>query len=239
MKNKKAIIIGASSGIGREVAVQLSNKGYELGLTARRTMLLKELQSELPGKSHVATMDISNPLQSRTILSKLIEKMGYVDVIIINAGIGIRNPSWMNEIEIVQTNVQGFIALANLAFEHFKKQRGGTLAAVSSIAGIRGSRIATAYSASKAFMSNYMEGLRFRSRHEKLNITVMDIIPGFVETSMTKGLGYKFWVSKPHNAAKQIIKSLKNHQSKAYVTRKWILVAYLMKYAPDWIHSLI
>ena len=237
MKAKKAIIIGASSGIGKELAIQLSRRGYEIGLTARRTLLLKKIQSELPGKSYIATMDVSEPQKSRLILKKLIDRMGKVDLIVINAGLGIKNPNWRNELEIVQTNVNGFTALANFAYHYFSRNGGGCLAGVSSIAGIRGSRQATAYSASKAFMSNYMEGLRMKARKERSNVNVMDVIPGFVETEMTKGLTYKFWVSKPDKACIQIIRSLKKNHRKAFVTRKWTIVARIYKHMPEWLLS--
>lgn len=236
---KKAIIIGASTGIGREVAKQLSEQGYEVGITARRQELLLDLQAELPGKSHIMIMDISNPGEAREQLRELIVTMGGVDAIIINAGVGIPNPTWENEQTILNTNVNGFVALANFSFEYFSKARRGRLVGVSSIAGVRGGRLATAYCASKAFVSNYMEGLRCRAKKEGLNITVTDVIPGFVETPMTEKIKYKFWVAPVQKAARQMIRAFEAGQSRGYVTRRWILVALLMKSLPLWLYSKI
>jgi len=236
---KKAIIIGASTGIGREVAIQLAQMGYEIGLVARRKELLLQLQTEIPGKSHIMPMDISEPGSAREKLTALIGMIGKVDMIILNAGIGIPNPTWIDEQKIIQTNVNGFAALANYSFDYFKKLGSGCIAGVSSIAGLRGGRLATAYCASKAFMSNYMEGLRCRAAKEGLNISVTDIIPGFVETPMTANLSYKFWVASAKKAARQMISAILQRKKKVYVTRRWAIVAALMKIVPVWLLSKI
>ena len=237
MKDMKAIIIGASSGIGREIAIQLSQKGFEIGLVARRKDLLLELQQILPETSHVMSFDITDFKNARKRLSALIKKMKVVDYIIINAGIGIPNPNWEDEQRIICTNVQGFAAMANFSYEYFKSIGRGNISGVSSIAGIRGGRMATAYCASKAFMSNYMEGLRCRAKKEGLNIKVTDIVPGFVDTSMTRKLDYKFWVASSEKAAKQAIASILKNKRKAYVTKKWLFIALLMKIIPFSIYS--
>ena len=236
---KKAIIIGASSGIGMELAFHLDAQGYELGLTARRIKRLKEVSSKLANKTYIARMDISDTSNARKVLGDLLNSMGEVETIIINAGIGIQDPSWEDEQMIIQTNAMGFASLAHYSFEHLKRQGKGSLVGISSIASLRGGRIGTAYCASKAFMSNYLEGLRFRATKENLNITVTEIIPGFVETAMTEKLKYKFWVCTAKQAASQIITSIQRRRQKAYVTRKWILVAFLMKWMPDWLYGRV
>lgn len=236
---KKAIIIGASTGIGREVSIQLAEIGYEVGLVARREELLLQLQNEISAKSHVMSIDISEPASAREKLGLLISQMGDVDMIIINAGVGIPNPTWKDELSIIQTNVNGFVALANYSFEYFKQRGRGSLIGVSSIAGLRGNRTGTAYCASKAFVSNYLEGLRLKASKERLNITVTDIIPGFVETPMTAKLTYTFWVATVKKAADQMITAILAKKDRAFVTRRWAFVAVLMKVIPFWLLSKI
>lgn len=236
---KKAIIIGASTGIGREVSIRLSQKGYEVGLVSRRIEMLQEVQQELVGHSHIEAIDITNAQQTRMGLNSLIEKMGTVDMIIINAGIGVPDANWEEEQRILQTNVNGFTAVANYAFEYFTSIGKGTLVGVSSVAGIRGGRRATAYCASKAFVSSYLEGLRFRAMKENLKIQVTDIIPGFVETPMTSKLNYTFWMATSKTVAKQMIAAIERGKTKAYVTSRWWLVGLLMKIIPDKIYCQI
>lgn len=236
---KKAIVIGASTGIGREVAIKLSDNGYAVGLVSRRIEILRQVQEELSGPSEIAAIDITNAVAVRNGLQSLIQKMGEVDLIIINAGIGIPDADWKDEQKIVQTNVNGFVAVANFAFEYFKSVGKGNLAGVSSVAGLRGGRRATAYCASKAFVSSYLEGLRYRAMKENPEIKVTDIIPGFVETPMTHKLNYTFWVATAKTVARQMITAIERGKAKAYVTSRWRLVASLMKIIPDWIYCQI
>lgn len=236
---KKAIIIGASKGIGRAISVQLSKIGYEVGLASRDVERLKALNEQLPNKSFFTEMDIVNTNDSIIRLERLIEKMGWVDVIIINAGIGRQNPSLQDELDILSTNVTGFLALARFAYDYFKAQGGGTLLAISSIAGLKGNRIGTAYSASKAFVSNYLEGLSYKSRKENSGIKVINIIPGFVDTDMTKGLKYKFWVATPEKIARQIVRSVDKNKKVVYVSRRWQVVAIILKILPSSIYQFI
>ena len=154
---KKAILIGASSGIGKEVAIELSKRGYELGLTARRTNLLTELSNLCPNKTYIEYMDTAKHDETRAILEKLIERMAGVDVIIYNAGIGESSGKWEKENAMLQINAIGFAAVANFAFHYFKKgNRAGQIVGISSVMGVRGMRHALGYGATKAFMSNYM-----------------------------------------------------------------------------------
>src|SRR5262245_36115162 len=137
---KKAIVIGASSGIGRALAKVLSQNKYEVGLTARRVDLLEELQKELPTPSYIKKMDVTQTQEAIRILENLIQEMGEVDLIIINAGVGFSNLDliWDNESATIQTNILGFAALATLSFNYFRKQRGGHIVGISSIAALRG-----------------------------------------------------------------------------------------------------
>lgn len=236
--NKKAIIIGASSGIGKELAIILAHKGYEVGLMARRVELLKSLQQQLPGNTYTGYIDVKNPTQAVANLHDMIQQMDGADLIVINAGVGYINPDldWKMEKETIEVNVNGFCCLAGEAFRYFSKQKKGHIVGISSIAALRGNDAAPAYNASKAFMSNYMQGLRRKAAREGLPITITDIMPGFVDTDMAKGEG-KFWVASPSKAAKQIYTAIQMKRRQAYITRRWRLVAWLLKLMPDFIYN--
>lgn len=234
---KKAIIIGASSGIGSELARILSEKGYEVGLTARREQLLLDLQDRLKGKSHIKVMDVADAPAARQRLQELIDEMGGMDLIVLNAGIGDAKATWEKELQIIDINVKGFVALANLAVDHFIERGGGHLVGVSSVASIRGTRIATVYSATKSFISNYMEGLRARANKKRWGIAVTDVRPGFVKTRMTEKNKNMFWVASAPKAAQQIFEAIKEKKDVAYITKRWILVATLLKLLPRSIYT--
>jgi short-subunit dehydrogenase len=237
---KKAIIVGASSGIGRDLAKILAGKGYAVGLIARREALLRNIQGELPSKAYIKAIDICNRDDTQKGLTGLITEMGGADLVIISTGIGFINPELDldKELETVATNVQGFVTVANVAFRHFVRQGAGHLVGISSIAAIRGGAEAPAYNASKAFISNYLQGLRQKAAKSKLAITVTDIQPGFVDTDMAKGEGI-FWMAPVQKAAAQIYRAIERKRPHAFVTKRWRLVAWMLKIMPDFLYHRI
>lgn len=236
---KKAIIIGASSGIGRELSKILSNEQYTLGLTARRAELLDSLCGELGGCAVSVPMDIANTEEALQKLDGLIGELGGIDLVVVSAGIGYLDPEidWKHESETIDVNVKGFTCIADAAINYFLKQGYGHLVGISSVAALRGSRFCPAYSASKAFMSNYLDGLRYRVQKVSKDIAVTDIKPGFVDTRMAQGK--LFWVASPGEAARQIYNIIRRKKRRGYVTKRWGFVAWLVKIAPDWLYSRI
>jgi short-subunit dehydrogenase len=235
---KKAIVIGASSGIGRELAKILAGNGYSVGVMARRVHLLNELRAEIKGEVLVQEIDVADAETAMGILASIIDKMGGMDLIVISAGTGDVNDdlTWPLEHETIRTNVTGFAALANVAMHHFIEKGSGHLVSISSIAALRGGRESPAYNASKAFESNYVEGLRQKIRRLHLPITVTDIQPGFVNTAMAKGEGI-FWASPADKAAMQIYDAIRRKKAHTYITRRWRLIAWLMKLLPRFIYE--
>ncbi len=236
----KAIIIGASSGIGRELAKVLAKNGYSLGLAGRQIDLLLSLQQEVAVSSFTKQIDVSQSSRAMHLLQELIHQMNGVDLVVISSGVGFINTGleWEKEKATISVNVKGFAAMANVAMEHFMTQGSGHLVGISSIAALRGSEGSPAYSASKAFVSNYLEGLRKKVVKLQLPITVTEIMPGFVDTVMAKGDGL-FWVAPAEKAAQQIFKAIRSRKNHACVTKRWRAVAWLLKILPDFIYMRI
>lgn len=230
---KKAIIIGASSGIGKELAIVLAKEGYTLGLAARRVNLLEDLKNELGGQVIIKRIDVSKPEEASELLMELIEDMGGMDLLVICSGVGHINHDleWKYESETIDVNVKGFTALADAGLKYFLKKGEGHLTAISSIAALRGSGTCPAYNASKAYMSNYLEGLSCKAAASGRRIVITDIKPGFVDTAMAQGDGL-IWVAPPEKAAKQIWNIIKHRRAKGYVTKRWGLIALLFKIMP-------
>jgi short-subunit dehydrogenase len=236
----KAIIVGASSGIGAALARVLAGNGYTVGLLARRTDLLAKLCSELGEGAVWQACDVRQPGEAQAILKTMIDEMGGVDLVVLSAGIGFINPrlEWEREAETIEVNVTGFAALANVAVKHFIERGRGHLVGISSIAALGGSSGAPAYFASKAFVSNYLEGLSIKvARLANAAITVTDIKPGFVDTAMAQGA--KFWVASPERAAEQIFGVIRRRGRHAYVTRRWRLMAWLIRILPWFLYRRV
>lgn len=238
MKTNKAIIVGASTGIGHALAREYSRRGHTLGLTARRFDLLEQLQQELVTPVHIIQMDVSKTHEAQELLRKLINDMNGVDLIILNAGVGIPNPKllWNNEEQTIAVNVMGFAALANVAYHFFEEQGYGHLVGVSSIAAYRGFRHNPAYPASKAFMANYLEGLQHKAARRGLPITVTDVKPGYVDTPMVQHNKRMFWVATPEKAARQMADGIERHKHHLYITRRWRFAAWLFRLLPDFLY---
>jgi short-subunit dehydrogenase len=235
-----AIVIGASSGIGLELARLLSASGYGIGLVARRGDLLQELARELTTPVWTKTLDLARTDEAMSGLRELIAEMKDVELFVISAGIGFINPEleWEPERATIAVNVTGFAAAANVAMEHLKQRGSGHLVGISSIAALRGGPEAPAYGASKAFVSNYLEGLRMMVRRKDLPIIITDVKPGFVATRMAQS-DRQFWVASPAKAARQTFDAIRRRKRHVYVTRRWRLIAWLMKLAPDWAYRRV
>lgn len=244
---KKAIIIGASSGIGSALAKILSENGFILGLTARREDLLNELQKNLKNRSFVKKMDITKVEASIDSFYELVKEMDGVDLVIINAGIGFASSKldwkkekfdWTKEKITIETNVLGFTAMTMAAYQYFLKKKKGHIVGISSIAALFPHSSCPAYSASKAFMSNYLEGIKIHAYKEGAAIHVTDIKPGFVDTAMAQR-DIRFWVASPERAAKQIFVKILRKKDHAYITKRWVLVALFSKLLPRFLYRKI
>lgn len=235
---KKAIIIGATSGIGNGVAKLLVDKNYIVGITGRRKKLLEKLKSEKPDSYFIKSFDVTNIQSVVEKLNELKAELGGLDLLILSSGTGDLNNDLNFEIEerTINTNVLGFTCVTNWAFKIFEKQKYGHLVAISSVGGLRGSRQAPSYNATKAYQINYLEGLRQKASKLKQPIFVTDIRPGFVDTAMAKGEG-QFWVATVDKASRQIVDAIIAKKKIAYVSKRWRLIGTILKRIPRQVYE--
>ena len=236
---KRIIIIGATSGIGKEMALLYAAKGHKVGITGRRNHLLQEIKNQYPNNIFTLCFDVTGN-KNQQYLQQLINDLGGLDLLIYNSGFGDPSKELVCETEILttKTNVNGCVEIASYAFEYFAKQGYGQLAFTSSVAALRGNSWAPAYSASKAFISTYAEGLNIKAKRLKKDIVITDIRPGFIDTKMAKG-NKRFWVASPQKAARQIIEAIEKKKRVAYITKRWWLIGKLLKILPFWLYRRI
>ena len=232
---KQAIIVGASSGLGWELAIQLADKGYQLGLMARREELLNDLAAQLPGNHFVQVTDVTQSELSQQQLQDLITLMGDVELIILSSGVGLfeKKLDWTVEREMIDVNVRGFAALAIVSYEHFVQRGGGHLAGISSVASHLFGGITLTYHATKAFVSNYLAGMRARAARSKLPITITTIEPGFVKTPMVQG--NPVWMAPVEKGVAQMVTGLLRKKNHLYITKRWRVVAWVLYFMPQWL----
>ena len=231
---KTAIVFGATSGIGKEISKLLLNNGYKVAITGRRLEKLKELKSKYSDQVYIVQNDIQKVDKVEEVFNKIINEFSTVDLIIQSSGVGHINPTldWDKEEETILTNVVGVTKLYDLSFNLFRNQGFGHLVGITSIASIRGNRGAPAYFSSKAYQKAYLESLYMKTKTIKSNkVFITDIRPGFVDTAMALGDGI-FWMVPLDKAVKQIYKAIKNKKRVAYISKRWKLIALVLKIAP-------
>lgn len=227
-------ITGASSGIGEALSRIAVAQGHVVVGAARRQPLLKKIARDLGPAFIPLVMDIDKSTAARASYQRMSKKAGGFDLVILNAGWGANDPAfaWAVDKQTIATNVEGFAALANAAFHEFLDKGRGHLAGVSSMAGLKGIRQASAYNASKAFMDSYLFGLRHKAKKAGLDICVTNIRPGWVKTDMAKA-DRAFWIAPVDKAAQQIWDALEKRKEHVYVTKRWRLIAWLLRWIPD------
>ena len=205
---KRAIIIGASSGIGFEVARLLLDDGWKVGAAARRVDLLQTIGNV----SEAEQLDVTDPNAAEHLRS-MISQLGGMDLFIYTAGIGKQNRELAEGIEVqtAETNGVGFVRMIGEAYRYFAEKGEGHIVAVTSIAGTKGLGPAPSYSATKAMQNVYLQALEQLANARGLNIYFTDIRPGFVDTALLNGDFHYPMLMKPDVVAKKIVKAI-NHK---------------------------
>ena len=234
--DKKVIIIGATSGLGREVALIYIAQGWKVGVAGRREAELEALRAAYPEQVSAQALDVTQE-DAPEKLHALIEQVGGMDVFLLSSGIGKQNYTLETGLELATaaTNVEGFIRMTNAAYHYFEKQDHGHLAVISSIAGTRGLGAAAAYSATKGFQNIYMDALDQLARMQKLNIRFTDIRPGFVATPLlTSSKKYPMLMDAPI-VALDIVSAIEKKKRVAIIDWKFRLLVGFWRLIPKWI----
>lgn len=230
---KKAVIIGASSGMGMEVAKLLLAEGYQLGIAARREDRLQALKQLAPGRVVTATIDVTaEDADSR--LRTLIDELGGMDLYFHVSGIGKQNRTLTPDIELntVNTNGMGFTRMIGEAYRYFAERGQGHIAALTSIAGTKGLGPAPSYSATKAFQNLYLQSLEQQANARGLNIRFTDIRLGFVDTDLLSGDFHYPMMLKPEKVARQIVKAIHNKRHVVVIDWKYAILTALWRRLP-------
>lgn len=232
-ENKTAIIVGATSGMGRGVALALLEKGYTIGIAGRRGEALLEIKRQAPDRVFTKEIDVCTP-DAPTLLHKLIDETGGMDLYFHSSGYGKANIELDTDIErqTALTNCYGFTQMVDTAFNYFRTtRRSGHIAFISSIAGTKGLGAAPSYSASKRYQWTYAEALSQQAHMEHLDIRFTDIRPGFVATDFIKGSPFPMQLSTDY-AVRLIVDALEKRKRKATIDWKYRLLCHAWRLIP-------
>ncbi|MFP4643241.1 MAG: SDR family NAD(P)-dependent oxidoreductase [Spirochaetales bacterium] len=251
---RSVLITGASSGIGRALAIEMARAGYRVALTARRYNLLEEVRDEIeredyererntqdawasrrPGLVTLRSLDVRDHEQVFRVVEELAEELGGLDIVIANAGIGrpgqVGTGEFENAREIIEINLLGAMATVDAATAVFRRQGFGHIVGVSSVAGFRGLPGSAAYSASKAGLSTYLEGARAELYRHNVDVTVLH--PGFIATPINEALPRRPFVISTEKAATKIRALIERRVKSSTIPRiPWSFLGLLFKVLP-------
>ena len=239
--NKNVIITGASTGIGNALARLMASKGYRVGLIARREDLLKTLCEDIRSKGGTAfwhACDIKNRLDTREALQKLLDQLGGVNILVANAGVGAPTTLEPFNIEdqesMIMVNLLGVIYSIESVLPWMLKNQQGQLVAISSLAAFKGLPGESGYTASKAGLNTFMEGLRIQCKPRGIHVST--ICPGFIKTPMTTINNFDMpWVMEAEQAAEIILNGINKKVSVLRFPWQTSLLMRVVSWLPDWI----
>lgn len=243
---KTAIIIGATSGIGREVAARLVEKGWKVGITGRRTEALEFFRNEYGAdKVCIATMDVTHD-DSVAALDALLEQTGEPDLFLYASGVGYQNQELDldKEIRTVRTNCEGMVRMVDhyvnyVRCHKYSAMHKAHIAVISSVAGVAGLGTAPAYSATKRMQSHYLSALAQLARMEHIPIRFTDIRPGFIATDiLNPDKHYPMLMSK-EKAADHIMKALRRKKRVYTFDWRFRVVTFIWSLTPRCIRERI
>ena len=230
--------MGATSGIGLNVAEKLVQKGWRVGLAGRKDEVMQTLAEKYPDKVVWRHIDVTRP-EAGASLRKLVDKLGGMDTYFHVAGIGYENDALDPALETatLRTNVTGFTRMVDEAFRYFRDERKGRgqIAAITSVAGTNGVGRLASYSASKAFQQTYLKALNQLSNIQGLHIRFTDIRPGWVRTPLLDAdKEYPVSMTLPY-AVPLIVKALRRKKRVAVIDWRWNIIVGLWRLIPDWL----
>ena len=230
---KHAIVVGASSGIGRELVRQLASDGSKVVAVARRADRLEELRSEFPDHVVPVVHDVTEFAEVPFVFQEATKALGGLDLIVYASGVmpevGWHEFSFAKDREMVDVNVLGLVAWVNAAADRMQNTKHGSIVAIGSVAGDRGRSKQPVYNASKAFVATYMEAIR--NRLARYGVKVVTVKPGPVQTEMTASLHIKGAMPADVAAAKILAASDKTGEHYLKLTHR--IVFYVLKRVPS------
>lgn len=241
---RRAIIIGASDGLGAELARLLAREGYTLALIARRKDLLESLRDELNGASNerrafAYAHDVTEYDRVPDLLRKMVSDLGGLDLVIFLAGVnyppgGIDKYNFENDRRMIEVNLIGAMAWLHPIAEMFQSAKAGQIVGIGSVAGDRGRVGNPGYNTSKAGLATYLEALRNRlTRH---GVNVLTVKPGFLKTEMLKAAqGPTPFAIPPAKAAEDILKAIKKRKQVIYTASIWRWIMLAIQHTPSFI----
>jgi short-subunit dehydrogenase len=233
--NRRAIVMGATSGIGMELALLLAQKGWKVGIAGRREDRLADIMSRTEGIAVKKRIDITADNATEQF-SEMIDELGGIDLYVHSSGIGWQNIDLDNEKELntVNTNVIGFTRMVSMIFNFMAQNGGGHIVCITSIAGTKGLGAAPAYSATKRYQSHYLECLSQMAKMRRLDIDITDIRPGFVDTDLVRGTDYPLKLSAA-KVAKEILYAIENKKEIRTIDWRYRLLVTLWHIIPRWL----
>ena len=233
---KRAIVIGASSGIGREVSRLLLADGWTVGVAARREDRLLELKASSPDNVEVMRIDVTAADAGECLL-ELVKRLGGVSLFVYCSGVGWQNAGLepAPELATVDVNVKGFTAMVGTMFNYMAANLGGDIAVISSVAGTKGLGVAPSYSASKVYQNTYIQALEQLSNMRRLHIRFTDIRPGFVDTDLLSGGGHYPMLMDKTVVARHIVRAIYAHRHVCVIDWRYRVLVALWRAMPSWL----
>ncbi len=237
---RRGIIIGASDGLGAELARKLAREGYSLALLARTKDKLDALCTELNTQAQLARAyvhDVSEYNKVPDLLRKIVADLGGLDLVIFVAGVnyppgGIDKFNFENDRKMIEVNLIGAMAWLHPIGEMFQSAKAGQIVGIASVAGDRGRVGNPGYNTSKAGLATYLEALRNRlTRH---GVNVLTVKPGFMKTEMLKtAQGATPFAIEPEKAAADILKAMQKRKQVIYTASIWRWVMLVIRHVPS------
>ena len=233
---KKVVIVGASSGIGRQLALNFANRGWRVGIAARREEPLRKIHEEFPESVVYETLDVTVP-DATGRFYHLIEQTGGMDLMIYCAGAGFQDPELSESVtaRILAVNCDGFARMLNAGYKYYRDTanlKPGRIAVVTSIAGTRGIGAAAAYSASKRFQWTYIDALDQLAHTQHVNVKFTDIRPGFVRTPLLSEDGNYPMMMSVERASRLIERAIAHGRRRSVIDARWRVVGWLWRLIP-------
>ena len=239
---KKIWITGASSGIGKALAIKFAKEGWQVAASARRENLLKDLNSQNPN-IHTFPLNVNNEEETKNIFQNIIEKFKTIDISVFCTGI--HDPDAEKKLssekirEIMETNFFGTLNCIMAVNSYFRERENGHIAVVSSVAAYRGLPAASGYCASKSALTSLAESLYFDFKRYGVRVSV--ISPGFIKTPMTDKNKFPMpMIKSPEFAAEKIFIGLtKKNAFEIHFPKPFTIMMKLLKIMPNWIYFLV